>query len=143
MKNDKIKQEKIKDLCKLYDILLKHLDDMCLYTTSIEVAKANIGKFEKLNEFHKGTRKFARNLLEYDFSKLSKNFVMSFVLKEINPQSILFINVVTRFNENIIMYINENDDDKLQSLIKEINEFRTLANTQFKQVKEKLELINK
>lgn len=130
--------KKIRDLVVLYDKLLNHLDTLSLYSKSIEDAKLNIVKIKELNQLHKKTRNFARELLQFDFSKLSPNFLMTFMFKEINSQSILFINLVTDYNERLVEYVEKEDDNKLNLLIRDIINFNEKAKKQFNPIKNKL-----
>lgn len=133
------KDMKLRDLTILYDKLLKHLDGLAKYTTSIEDVKANIDTIKEMNTSHIETRDFARELLSYDFSKVAPNFLVAFMFKEINSQSILFINLVTDYNERLIKYVEENDMDNLKILIKDVTDFNETAKKQFKPLKAKLE----
>ena len=133
------KDIKLRDLTILYDKLLKHLDELAKYTTSIDNVKDNIDIIKDMDTSHVKTRDFARDLLSYDFSKVAPNFLVAFMFKEINSQSILFINLVTDYNERLIKYVEENDMDNLKVLIKDITDFNETAKKQFKPLKSKLE----
>lgn len=132
---------KLKDLIFLYEKLLKHLEQLASYTQSEQMAKDNIDKLEELNKAHVETRNFARVLLQVDFSTLSKNGIKSMVLKEVNTQSILFINLITDYNEKVICYIKEGKKEELIALIKDIQEFATVADKKFKIFKNQLKKI--
>lgn len=126
---------KLKNLTILYDKLLNHLEGLSQVSLSVETAKSNLDIIKDMNDKHIETRNFARELLSEDFSKLAPNFLVAFMFKEINPQSILFINLVTDYNERLIEYI-ENDDERLEGLIKDISEFNHTAKKQFKPLRD-------
>lgn len=129
------KDSKLRDLSILYDKLLNHLNELSKYTTSIDTVKKNIQVLKEMNDSHVETRNFARELLSYDFSKVSNNIFTKMMFKEINPQTILFTNLVTDYNQRIVQYVEENNNEQLISLIKDINEFNEVAKKQFKPLK--------
>lgn len=137
------KDVKLRDLAKLYDILLSHLEGLAKLTETVESAVGNLDEIKKMNEKHIETRNFARDLLSEDFSELAPNFLVAFMFKEINPQSILFINLVTDYNDRLIKYIEDNDIEKLKELIVDIKEFNHSAKKQFKPLRDTFEKMSK
>lgn len=137
------KVEKIKNLTVLYDKLLNHLESLTEYSKTIDDVKKNLDILKELNDEHVNTRNFARELLEYDFAKLAPNFLVAFMFKEINTQSILFINLVTKYNDELIQYVEEDNDESLTALIKEVADFNECAKKQFKPLRDKLDKMAK
>lgn len=134
---------KLRDLTKLYDMLLSHLEGLAKLSETVESAIENLEEIKAMNEKHIETRNFARDLLSEDFGKLAPNFLVAFMFKEINPQSILFINLVTDYNDRLIKYIEEDNIDELKKLIIDIKEFNHSAKKQFKPLRDTFEKMSK
>ena len=138
-----MKENKLKDLVCLYEKLLAHLDELAGLTRSQEDVLKNAKQIKALNEAHVETRDFARNLLTHDFTQETKNPFIKLFFKELNPQSILFINLVTDYNQRLVNYIDCINEEDISLLIKDINDFNVVAKKQFKSLQKKLETLNK
>lgn len=132
---------KIKELSKFYDKLLNHLSELTSLTETLESTYNNYNRIKEMFEEHKNTREWGKVLLCNDFSNLSNNIVYKILCKEIVPQSIVFINLITAYNEDVIKEIEEKDDEALKKTITNIKNYNDLCQKQFKPLKDKLEKI--
>lgn len=138
-----MQENKLKDLVTLYEKLLAHLDGLAGLSTSSEDVLKNAEEIKALNETHFETRDFARNLLTHDFTQETKNPFIKLFFKELNPQSILFINLVTDYNQRLVDYIEGENKEDITLLIKDIKDFNVVAKKQFKPLQKKLKNLNK
>jgi len=138
-----MQENKLKDLVTLYEKLLAHLDELAGLTTGHEDVFKNAEQIKALNEAHVETRNFARNLLTHDFTQETKNPFLKLIFKDLNPQSILFINLVTDYNQRLVDYLDGVNKEDISLLIKDINDFNVVAKKQFKPLQKKLKSLNK
>ena len=140
------KEERIKkteELSKLYVNLNEHLKKMIKYTNSEEDARTHIKELKELQEAHIENRNFARELLKFDFSKLSNNFVYKLVAKDVNTVSIQFINLVTLYNDDLVKGIEEDNPELINKTIVQINDFQKEVEAKMLPLVSKLKSLSK
>ena len=140
--------KKIKDLTTVIDRVLNHLDNLSKYTTNIEECFLNKELIIDLDKTHLETRNMGKVILQEDLTKLSSNIFFKLMAKNIKPTLIQFINLVTDYTEQLIGLISNEENKKVKEkefldLIKNINELNKVSQTQFKGLKEKLEMIGR
>lgn len=133
-------EQKIKDLAKFYETLINHTETLASLCINKEEVYKNIDKIKELNEFHKGTREIGKVLLSEDLSKLSSNILFKLMSKDMTATSIMFINLVTEYNEKLIVLAESNNLEEINKLINELQEFNIIVKKNFKKF---LNLINK
>ena len=118
------KMKKTEDLSKLYVNLNEHLKKMIKYTNSEEDVRTHIKELKELQVAHIENRNFARELLKFDFSKLSNNILYKLVAKDVNTLSIKFINLVTLYNDDLVKGVEEDNSELINKTINEVNDFQ-------------------
>lgn len=136
-----MRTKNIENLVNLYGTLLNHTTELNILSKTLENTKNNIEQIVGLNECHKQTRQIAKTILEEDLDELLLNPMFNLLNKDIKSTSIIFINLVTFYNEKIIEYYNSVDDKNLQIIISELNDFNENAQKTFKPLSDKLLLL--